>query len=226
MKITHIPIVQYGVNHILSALVRVLYAMRFPSFSSKVHRSILSLPDYFRYSTIGLALQRVLSENVEGSLAEVGVYQGEMSRFIHEIIPNRNLFLFDTFEGFPQTDLEPGSANDKRFRNTSVDVVLSKMKRIDNVIIRKGYVPDTFKGLEHEKFAFVLIDLDLYKPTVSSLEFFYSRISPGGYIFVHDYNSPESNWACKRAVDEFLKNRQERLTEIGDRWGTAVFRKM
>ena len=47
------------------------------------------------------------------------------------------------------------------------------------MIVRQGYVPETLNGLEDERFAFVLLDLDLYKPTLASLEFFYGRIHPG-----------------------------------------------
>src|SRR2546427_656411 len=97
--------------HILSYLkrlrvfVRSGYAavrtMRFPTFDPRVSRSLASLGDYFRFATIGLALQRVLQDKVEGSLAEVGVYRGELSKFIQELAPQRTLYLFDTFEGFP-----------------------------------------------------------------------------------------------------------------------------
>jgi O-methyltransferase len=92
-------------------------------------------------------------------------------------------------------------------------------------VLKEGYVPDTFAGLEDERFAWVLLDLDLHEPTVASLEFFYPRLSPGGYLIVHDYNSPESSWACKRALDGFLADKAERVVDIGDVWGSAFVRK-
>jgi len=200
--------------------------MRFPTFSSDIHSSIIPTRDYFRYATLGLAIQRVLSENVGGSFAEVGVYRGDVSKFVHQLAPNRTYYLFDTFEGFPKEDLEGKVLEDARFRNTSVEIVLSNIGNQDNINIRKGYVPATLEGLEDEKFAFVLLDLDLYKPTIRSLEFFYPRVSKGGYLFVHDYNSPESNWACNRAVNEFMKDKLERVVEIADMNGTVMFRKL
>lgn len=200
--------------------------MRFPTYDLKMNRSLAFVGDYFRYATIGLAIQRILSENINGSLAEVGVYRGDISRFVHQIAPERVYYLFDTFEGFPRQDLEPNVSEDNRFSDTTVKEVLNNIGSTRNIIIKKGYVPDTFWGLENEQFAFVLLDLDLYKPTMSSLGFFYPRLVKGGYLMVHDYNNQESNWACNRAVNEFMCDKTEKIIEIADESGTVLFRKL
>ena len=179
--------------------------MNFPTFGDHINASIAHSRDYFRLATMALALQRVINLNIEGAVAEIGVYKGETSKFLHTLAPERPYYLFDTFEGFPEEDLEHNAKNDSRFQDTSVEKVLATIGDISSVFVRKGYVPDTFSGLETTLFSFVLIDLDLFAPTLSSLEFFYPRMARGGYIIVHDYNSPESNMACKRALDEFLK---------------------
>jgi len=200
--------------------------MRFPTYDMTINDSLALGEDYFRYATIGLAIQRILSDDINGSLAEVGVYKGYMSRFIHQLAPERVYYLFDTFEGFPREDLEPNVSEDNRFSDTTVKEVLQNIGDTRNVIIKKGYVPDTFQGLESEQFALVLLDLDLYNPTISSLGFFYPRLAKGGYLIVHDYNSPESNWACNRAVNQFMRGKTERIIEIADEWGTVLFRKL
>jgi O-methyltransferase len=199
--------------------------MRFPTFPPDVHESIAGSDDYFRYATLGLAAQRVLDERVPGAFAEVGVWRGETSAFLHRIAPERTLYLFDTFSGFPERDLPPG-VTDERFRDTSEAAVRRRVGPSENVVLRAGYVPDTLAGLEDETFAFVLLDLDLSDPTRASLEFFYPRLSPGGYLVMHDYNNAESNWACKRAFDEFLEDRPEQLVELGDVWGSALIRRV
>lgn len=61
---------------------------------------------------------------------------------------------------------------------------------------------------------------------ITTLEFVYPRLSKGGYVFIHDYNSPESNWACYRAVSEFLKDKVEIVISIPDAWGTCLFVKL
>jgi O-methyltransferase len=215
-----IPVVR---GRLLRPLVR-FREMRFPTFDAALHESIAVSDDYFRYATLGLALQRVLDEGIDGALAEVGVWRGETSAFIHRLAPERALYLFDTFEGFPQQDL-PLGAEDLRFRDTSAAAVRDRVGPSPNVALRPGYVPDVLQDVADERFAFVLLDLDLLEPTRASLEFFYPRLSPGGYLIVHDYNNDESQWACKRAFDAFLADKPERLVELGDVWGTALIRR-
>lgn len=199
--------------------------MHFPTFDLDAHESIVTSDDYFRYATLGLALQRVLDEDIRGALAEVGVWRGETSAFLHRVAPRRRLYLFDTFEDFPEPDLPPGSV-DRRFRDTSADTVARRVGFSENVSLKPGYVPDSLRGVADERFAFVLLDLDLFDPTRASLEFFYPRLSAGGYLIVHDYNNDESGWACKRAFDVFLADKPERLVELSDVWGSALIRRV
>ncbi len=199
--------------------------MAYPPFDAELHDFLAAgyASDYVRYSAIALAINRLQKDGIAGSFAEVGVYQGNTSRMIHRFAPERKLYLFDTFEGFPTEDLE---GSDDRFKDTSVEAMQTILGDLDNVVIRKGYFPETARGLEDETFAFVMLDLDLKKPTLAGLQFFYPRMRPGGYIFAHDYNSPESGWAVSRAVDEFMRDKPEKLIEIPDEWGSIVFRKI
>jgi hypothetical protein len=206
-------------------MVRPANAMRHPTFADEHHRAVIAEVDYFRYGTMGLAVQRVIDDDVGGALAEVGVWRGEVSRFLHDLAPERAIYLFDTFEGFPLPDLDPDRPPDPRFRDTSAAAVARHVGADPNVRIRQGRVPETFAGLEQERFAFVLIDLDLFSPTLASLRFFYPRLSPAGYIVVHDYNNPESDWGCKRALDTFTAEIPERPVELADIWGSAMLRK-
>jgi hypothetical protein len=54
---------------------------------------------------------------------------------------------------------------------------------------RQGYFPETSVGLENEKFSFVMLDVDIYQPSLEVFRFFYPRLTRGGYFFMHDYNS-------------------------------------
>jgi O-methyltransferase len=198
--------------------------MRFPTFDATIHESITVSDDYFRYATLGLALQRVTHEKIPGAIAEVGVWRGETSAFLHRVAPERTLYLFDTFEGFPDRDLPAGGV-DRRFRDTSVEAVSARVGHSPRVVLTPGYVPQTLSVAQDEQFAFVLLDLDLYDPTLASLDFFYQRLSRGGYLVMHDYNNSESNWACKRAFDSFLSDRPEHIVELGDVWGSALIRR-
>jgi O-methyltransferase len=139
--------------------------------------------------------------------------------------PCRKFHLFDTFEGFRATDLkgETGEAatyTPENFADTSVKKVLQKIGGNQNIQVHPGYFPDTTTGLENERFALVNIDCDLYKPTKSGLDFFYPRLSPGGVIFIHDYNP---KWeGIMKALEEFREETGESFILLPDMEGTVM----
>ena len=200
-------------------------AMEFPTFGHAIQREALGTGDYARYASLALAITRIEEEKIPGAFAEIGVYRGTTSRFILRCAPRRTLYLFDTFEGFPLQDREPENLEDPRFRDTNSEHVRRILGAPENVVIRRGRFPATAAGLEGESFAFALLDLDVFDPTLAGLEFFYPRLARGGYLFVHDFNSPESNQACRRAVTKFMADRPEKLVELPDVWGSVVIRK-
>lgn len=173
-----------------------------------------------------MALEQIEKEEIVGSFAECGVFQGTLSQFIHENAPTKEYFLFDTFEGFDERDLSTFDNNDQRFQDTSEAAVLKRIGNTDNIIVRKGFFPDTTIGMKETKFALAILDFDKYKPTLAAIEYFYSRMSVGGFIFVHDYSNPESDWACSKALDKFLEDKPEHAILIPDCWGSAVIRKV
>lgn len=76
-------------------------------------------------------------------------------------------------------------------------------------------------GLE-EQFAFVSIDVDFEESIYEGLKYFYPRLTSGGYIFVHDYNS--SLLGVEKAVDWFERDCGESLCKMPlcDANGTMV----
>ncbi|MHA1193308.1 MAG: TylF/MycF/NovP-related O-methyltransferase [Promethearchaeota archaeon] len=197
-----------------------------PPYSLKIHNNIISTSwDPIRYGTIALAINTIKSEKIKGHFAELGVFQGNTSKIIHQLAPEKRLYLFDTFEGFPVEFLE--NKVDTRFKNTQLERVKKNIGNLNNVIIRKGIFPETTEGLDSETFAFVYLDADLYKSTLEGLKFFYPRISKGGYLFIHDYHNPEeSNAGVMRAVDEFMVDKIEKKIEIPDVLGSILLRKL
>jgi len=198
--------------------------MRFPTYPQHIADLIESYHDDVRYATLALAIQRLDLDRIEGSFAEVGVYQGATSNFIHQQSPDRQLYLFDTFEGFPPGDLD--IEKDDRFKDTSQEAVARFLGDSASIKFRKGYFPETSVGLEDEKFAFVMLDVDLYRPALEVFRFFYPRLVRGGYFFMHDFNSTESEHAISRAAQAFMSDKPELLIEIPDYLGSAFFRKM
>ena len=198
--------------------------MFYPTYSAEIAASIERHSDDVRYASIALAIQRLEQERVEGTFAELGVYRGVTSAFIHRLAPKRRLYLFDTFAGFPEQALEAGA--DERFKDASQEIVAKMIGDTSNVEFRAGYFPETAAGLEDETFAFVMLDFDMYRPALDALKFFYPRLIRGAYFFMHDFNSPESNRAISHAALEFLADKPELVIEIPDQAGSAVFRKI
>jgi O-methyltransferase len=208
----------------LATLTHAHQPMMFPTYSTDVCQRINQYHDDVRYSTLALAVQRLESEHILGAFAEVGVYRGLTSFFIHKQAPERHLYLFDTFEGFPKEDLEVDQ--DRRFRETSLDFVANFLGKNRNIEFRKGYFPKTAIGLEDERFALVMLDVDLYRPARETLLFFYPRMVRGGYFFLHDFNSEESDHAIERAATQFMIDKPELILEIPDVCGSVFFRKI
>ncbi len=164
---------------------------------------------------------------VAGAAAELGVYRGDFAWQINAALPDRTLYLFDTFRGFPQESLEregaelPPAAKRLDFSGVRVGDVLRRMPHPERVIVREGVFPETAAGVE-EAFCFVSLDADLYQPTLDGLRYFYPRLSPGGVIFLHDHESGQYP-GVRAAVREYEQERGAlSLLPLCDPHGTAI----
>lgn len=186
------------------------------------------LTNYIRINTLELVAHEIIEKKIPGSVAELGVYKGEFAKYINALFQDKTFYLFDTFEGFNAKDIEQEhnhelSKGNQDFSETSIALVLSKMKNPDKCVVKKGYFPDSLMGLE-DQFCFVSLDADLYQPILSGLEYFYPRLVTGGYIFIHDFNNEEYP-GSRKAVLEFCGKNKIPYLPIGDSWGTVVISK-
>ena len=79
--------------------------------------------DYVRVRTLELLCAGL--GDVPGAAAELGVYRGSFARCINALLPERTLYLFDTFEGFnPAEARGQGGGFVEAHRNTSAETVL------------------------------------------------------------------------------------------------------
>lgn len=184
--------------------------------------------EYVRHCSLELVAHEIESKNLKGSVAEVGVYRGGFAKRMNEVFQHRKFYLFDTFEGFDKQDVqveqkEGFSTGKQDFADTSIERVLSKMKYRDNCIVRKGYFPETAKGIEDE-FVFVSLDADLFNPIYEGLQYFFPRLVNGGYIFIHDYNNFEYE-GVQKAVHRFCKENNLNYFPLCDVFGTVVIAK-
>ncbi len=171
-----------------------------------------------------------ISQHLEGSVAELGVYRGDFARYINESFKEKTLYLFDTFEGFTSSDVSKDSTmahslGAKHFANTSVELVLSKMPYKERCVIKKGWFPQSAVGLENERFCFVNLDCDLYEPILAGLRYFYPKMVKGGVILCHEYFS-QGYVGVREAVMEFIAESSDKIytLPIGDNLSIALIK--
>ncbi len=221
----------------------VTQPMAYDSVTSTMYPEYKDQMDYVRYRTIELIAEEIKKNNIEGDIAEAGVDYGECSWIINGAFPDRKFFLYDTFSGFDKRDVEIEQSHnytsDDFFKSANyfkrnnfktseeqIEYVKQHLKYPQNAIFRKGYFPETAAGETNNRFAFVSLDMDLYQPILSGVEFFYPRLNKGGYIMVHDYNHREFH-GIKNAIAE-CENKFGLIpkTPLPDQGGSIVLMKL
>lgn len=149
---------------------------------------------------------------IDGDIAEVGVYNGGSAKIICEAVNEKNVHLFDTFEGLPDTcELDNQRQFHKGDFSAQFESVRDYLKKYSNVYLYKGLFPSTSEPVKNKKFSFVHFDVDIYESTLSCLNFFYPRMNKGGIIISHDYPGSDG---VKRAFDGFFKDKPEIVIEL------------
>lgn len=169
--------------------------------------------------------------NIKGDVAELGTGTGRGAAFIVSAMSALSLekryFAFDTFNGFPSIhahDLEGISEHRKKksvvghyagYDNLHIEKIVIKAQQNSSPVpysLISGDVSETIPELPPEqKYSFVFIDLDLYEGYKAALHGLYHRVSKGGIILFDEYQFTDEWPGAKRAVDEFMLDKPERL---------------
>jgi ADP-heptose:LPS heptosyltransferase len=191
------------------------------------HGNINNRGDLNRFYMFTLVFDQLIKEQIYGDIAELGVYKENtammLATFARQI--GATAYLLDTFEGFDRAGLEGVDANKvMEFADTSPSQVQTLVGAANTRYVQ-GYFPDTAKEIDDDaQFCLVHIDCDLYAPFKHALSFFYDRLTPGGFMIMHDYSS--LHWdGAERAVDEFFADKPESVVPVPDGSGTVIVRK-
>lgn len=149
--------------------------------------------------------------SLKGNIAEVGVFKGGTARLLAESIKaqNKNIHLFDTFEGMPPTDPRRDIVKKGDFKGTSLESVKSYLGDFKNIYYYQGIFPESAKPIEKLKFSLVHVDVDIYKSVADCCTFFYPRIEQGSIMIFDDYGHVSCP-GVKTAVDEFFSDKAEK----------------
>jgi predicted O-methyltransferase YrrM len=153
------------------------------SFGGTQNTSILgSKLQYLAQKAVGIA-----EKGLSGDIAECGVYKGGSARLLATIFNNKNILLFDSFEGMLESDQVNNGHQKGDFSDVGLSEVKSYLSDKTNCLFFPGWIPESAKYLTDEKFCFVHLDLDLYQSTKNAIEIFWPRLVPGGAMVFDDW---------------------------------------
>lgn len=142
------------------------------------------------------------TRDVPGGRVECGAYRGATGlllcrawRSVHPGFDGAGFYLIDSYSGtaapapedrIPTRD-ESGATRLECFfqpgkSDVRVDDVRAAFGEFPAARIVEGWIPDVFAALPEQRWAFVHIDVTLYRPTLAALEHFYAGLNPGGVL--------------------------------------------
>jgi O-methyltransferase len=190
-----------------------------------------TMTSYARIFALVVATRFVADHEVAGDVVECGVWRGGSMQAVARTllergVSDRELHLFDTFEGMP-----PPTTEDRRIKGPPASELLAGRPRTENIwavadlddvragMATTGYpaerihyhpglVQDTIPRDAPERIALLRLDTDWYASTRHELDHLYDRLVPGGVLIIDDYDYWEGS---RQATDEFLAASGARL---------------
>lgn len=179
-----------------------------------------------RENNITDMVNHISKNNIQGDILDIGVFKGYSSVLVMNALLNckirdRDVYLYDTFEGMPKPTEEDGGEIIKLYRPKWALGTLDEVKRniskhtkypSDKIHYIKGMVEDTLQNHPHKQIAYLRLDTDFYSSTKAELENLYDFIVPNGVLIVDDYGSKFKG--CTRAVNDFFDKKGISMSTI------------
>lgn len=174
------------------------------------------------------ATNYIIRAEIQGAFVECGVWRGGSIMMVARTLLNadvtdRDLYLFDTFEGLPKPDAEKdidiwgNKAIDGWLPRSEGDQASSwayaSQEEVANNLVSTGYPPsrihlvkgmveDTIPRESPNSLAFLRLDTDWYASTKHELEYLFPLLVPGGVLIVDDYGHFKGS---RQATDEYFE---------------------
>ncbi|MEW5805691.1 MAG: TylF/MycF/NovP-related O-methyltransferase [Patescibacteria group bacterium] len=196
-----------------------------------------TMVSYKRLSHLWDIVSELERKKIKGNYVECGVWKGGsaaiMAYLAQKHNSDRQIHLFDSFEGMPEPTVidgeraaifSGGKTSGKQKAIGKTVGVIEEAKKLffseleldkKNIVFHKGWFQSTIPANKEliGKIAVLRIDADWYESVKVCLEELYNQVIPGGYIIFDDYGF----WpGCKKAVKEFFQKRKinSRLQKI------------
>jgi O-methyltransferase len=156
------------------------------------------------------AVLDVEASGIAGDFIEAGVWRGGaiiLMRALLDVyaVTGRQVIAADSFRGIPkntQFKHDPVDLWEDRWE-AGIDEVRDNIARHglldERIEFVEGYFADTLPALTDRQFALIRLDSDSYDSVLTSLEYLYPQLSPGGIIIIDDWHLP----GCRFAVDRY-----------------------
>jgi len=158
------------------------------------------------------------TSRTEGGIAEVGCHTGQTTVFLNKYMDARGIgkayFAVDTFSGTAAQDVDFEVAFRGKTRGLVTGFTVNKKKWFDitmkdNGIARVRSIEADVNEYDLKSLgplSFILLDVDLYRPTKKALPELFQVLSPGGIMVVDDCDPTDIHWdGADQAYREFMK---------------------
>ena len=170
-------------------------------------------------------LEKVLKLNLEGDVVELGCNVGTTSinirRLLDEYKSDKEFHVYDSWQGLPKKLSVDVNRNgkiqfEKGYCRTSKKMFqyVFKLRKLKEPIIHSGWFKEIPDNEYPDKICFAFLDGDFYSSIMDSLNKIYHKMVKGGIIIIDD-----CGWSalpgCKKAIQDFLKDKRENLECTG-----------
>jgi len=138
-------------------------------------------------------------------IAELGVFRGDYSQIIIDIIQPSHIYLVDIFNEGPSFSGDKDGENAITIPNLFVEYenLIKKYKKQNNVSIIRNTTTDFLTNISSDILQAVYIDADhTYNAVYNDLINSYNKIKQYGWIMGHDFNGMEVQHAVNRFCAE------------------------
>jgi hypothetical protein len=195
-----------------------------------------------KIEALAQAVEYVVARRLPGALVECGVWRGGSMMAVALTLlrlgeTDRDLYLFDTFEGMTppgDEDVKQGGRHASEIlqsapRDSSVWAIAS-LDQVREAVLGVGYpeqrihfvkgpVEETLPAHAPAEVALLRLDTDWYASTKHELRHLYPRLVSGGVLIVDDY----AYWrGSRQAVDEYVRENELTLLLIRIDHGARV----
>lgn len=207
--------------------------VKFPGYVEQEFRDL-----YYKYChetmvpwsglyTVYKAVHYIIDNKIPGAFVECGVWRGGCVALIAEILKNagitdRDIYLYDTFEGMTQPTDEDAHFSGAQFAPPQYEARKKKGEKwsygplevVRENIAKTGYNTDRFHIVQGDveqtlpktlpdQISLLRLDTDWYASTKAEMDYLYPLLETGGVFLCDDYGAWKGAY---KAVNEYFTN--------------------